>query len=567
MGAPAQNVRADGSEPVTIRTNVQLVTIQAVVRDGNGRAVGNLEKADFQLSDNGKPQEITVFSVEKSGGAKTEAAPPSASRPEAPPPSARSAPARPTPEVIPDRFVGYLFDDIHMKAGDLMRVRKAAAAHFASSLRPGDRGAVFTTSGIITLDFTGDRDALQKALTGVMPRSLADENPFECPQVGYYQADMIWNKRDPLAIRTALGELAGCEPSLPLEAAANRVDNAARSTLAQGEREGRAALDSFVRVVQHMEVLPGERTLILLSPGFLTPDLRREVSQIIHTAIQARVTVSALDARGLWTDPAFDASRGHPAGMTPRSMTIQGAGGLPSGDDVIRNKSFFLSSAAYFASDVMAEISAGTGGRLFENSNDLKAGLQQIAAAPEFVYMLAFSPREVKLDGRYHNVKVSLRNGRGFTVDARKGYYAPVQFFDPVEQSKDAMREAVFSRDELNDIPVEVAADLVKKDQQTARIVAQARFYPQTLKLRKADGRSYGRLRMILSVFDPNGQYVKAVEKVLELQLRDEVLKEAGVKGLVMSAEVDVKPGKYLVRVVIRDVDGQQTAAHNLVVE
>ncbi len=569
MVAAGQSVplgQAGGSEPVTIRTSVQLVTIPVVVRDKNGRAVSNLEKADFQVFDNGKRQEIAVFSVEKSADAGAGTSPSPGARPETP----RASALIPAPDILPDRFVGYLFDDIHLKASDLMRVRKAAAAHFASSLRPGDRGAVFTTSGVTTVDFTSDRDELDKALSRLMPRPMREENPFDCPQIGYYQADLIWNKRDPMAIRTGVGELMGCEPSTSIEQAPSRVDYAAKSVLAQGEREGRAALDSLFEVVRHMEVLPGERNLILLSPGFLTPDLRTEVSAIVHSAIQARVTVSALDARGLWTDPIFDASTGHQGGSgasarSGRGMTMQGPG-LPSAADIVRNKSFFVSSAAFFASDVMAEISAGTGGRLFENSNDLVAGLQRIAAAPEVVYMLAFSPREVRIDGKYHNVKVTVRNAQGFTIDARKGYYAPVQFSDPVEQAKNAMRAAVFSREELNDIPVDVVADLLTKDEQTAQIITQARFYPQTLKLRQSDERRYGRLRMICSVFDPNGQYIKAVEKVLELQMRDDAFKQASQQGVVMRAEVDVKPGKYLVRVVIRDVDGQQTAAHNVVV-
>jgi VWFA-related protein len=560
---------ASRNEPVTIRTSVQLVTIPVVVRNKQGRAVGNLEKTDFELFDNGKPQEISLFSVEKSGDANSE--PPAAPQPAAPRQAIAPTPARPAPEIVPGRFVGYLFDDIHIKASDLIRVRKAAAASFASSLGPGDRGAVFTTSGVVTVDFTSDRDELQKALLRLMPRSMAGENQFACPQIGYYQADLIANKKDPMAIRTAIAEIMGCDPSTSAEQAVNKADYEARLVLAQGEREGRAALSSFLDVVRHMEVLPGERTLILLSPGFLIADLRRDVSQIIHTAIQARVTVSALDARGLWSDPTFDASVGHQGGASParssRGMTMQGPGGLPSGADIARNKSFFISSAALVAADVMAEISAGTGGRLFENSNDLKRGLQQIAAAPEFVYMLTFSPREVKIDGKYHNVKVTVTKGDGLTVDARKGYYAPVRFSDPVEQAKDAMREAVFSRDELNDMPVEVTAELVKKAEQTAQIVAQARFYPQTLKLRKADGRHYGQVRMICSVFDPNGQYVKAVEKVLQLQIRDDLFERASQQGLAMRVDVDVKPGKYLVRVVIRDVDGQQTAARNLVVE
>ena len=58
----------------------------------------------------------------------------------------------------------------------------------------------------------------------------------------------------------------------------------------------------------------------------------------------------------------------------------------------------------------------------------------------------------------------------------------------------------------------------------------------------------------------------EAVEKVLQLQIRDEIIQQASVEGMAMRAEVDVKPGGYLVRVVIRDMDGQQTATRNVIV-
>ncbi len=48
------------ADPV-IRVNVQLVRILATVKDSGGGLVGSLEKSDFAITDNGKPQEIAVF--------------------------------------------------------------------------------------------------------------------------------------------------------------------------------------------------------------------------------------------------------------------------------------------------------------------------------------------------------------------------------------------------------------------------------------------------------------------------------------------------------------------------
>src|ERR1700722_5452789 len=46
----------------TFRAGTKLVEIDVVAKDKNGPA-GGLTKADFTLFDNGKPQEISVFSV------------------------------------------------------------------------------------------------------------------------------------------------------------------------------------------------------------------------------------------------------------------------------------------------------------------------------------------------------------------------------------------------------------------------------------------------------------------------------------------------------------------------
>jgi VWFA-related protein len=119
----------------TFKVNVNLVLVRVVVRNGQGQAVDTLKKEDFQLFDNGKSQTIARFAVEKTNivakfsnaGGKDQAA------------------AQP---VAPERYVAYLFDDLHLPFQDVARTRNAAMKHM-ESLAPGDRAAVYTTSGIV----------------------------------------------------------------------------------------------------------------------------------------------------------------------------------------------------------------------------------------------------------------------------------------------------------------------------------------------------------------------------------------------------------------------------------
>jgi VWFA-related protein len=72
--------------------------------------------------------------------------------------------------------------------------------------------------------------------------------------------------------------------------------------------------------------------------------------------------------------------------------------------------------------DVMANLAYSTGGTFFHNNNDMDEGFRRTADAPEYIYVLGFSPP--KLDGRFHKLKVKLNNGAKLTVQAREGYYA-----------------------------------------------------------------------------------------------------------------------------------------------
>ena len=72
----------------------------------------------------------------------------------------------------------------------------------------------------------------------------------------------------------------------------------------------------------------------------------------------------------------------------------------------------------------MAELADGTGGTFFHNSNDLEGGLQKLAAAPEYVYLLEPSLENVKPDGSYHRLTVKV-NQEGLKLQARRGYFAP----------------------------------------------------------------------------------------------------------------------------------------------
>ena len=528
-------------QSVTFQSGVNLVMVPVVVRDNLGKPVGNLHKEDFQLFDKGKPQVITKFVVE-TPGAHASATPIPAE-----PGEETSAPAKPPPPIA-DHYVAYVFDDIHISFGDLAQVREAADRHMIASLGATDRAAIFTTSGQVTLDFTDDRQKLHDALFKLRPTPIARSAGQDCPDISYYQADQMINKGDSQALAAAVLDIIACE-NIPQQAQASApalATAAAQQVLTIGEHETQVSLMGLELFVRRISAMPGQRSIVLVSPGFYTTDsLRPREFEIIERAVHANVTINALDARGLYTiDAAGDIS-----------SPVQS--GLAMGP-----KNVLAMAAAQADEEVMAELADGTGGSFFHNRNDYLAGFNVLAAPPEFSYLIGFTPETLKTDGSFHRLKVVVKSRTKYSVQARHGYFAPTRKEDAAELARSQITDEVYSREEIHDLPVELHTQFFKSGDQKAEIAVLAHVDLRQLRFRKADGRNQDNLTLVCALFDRNGNFVKGLEKRIEMHLKDDTLQRLG-KGITVRTSFDVTPGDYVIRLVVRDAEGQMMSAEN----
>ena len=164
-------------------------------------------------------------------------------------------------------------------------------------------------------------------------------------------------------------------------------------------------------------------------------------------------------------------------------------------------------------------------------------------------------------------MKVTVKEIKGVTLTARHGYYAPKHSADAATDAKEEISAAVFSRDEISDIPIEMHTEFFKPTSQSAELTVLARVDLKSLHFRKLDGRSRDTLSSVSAVFDRNGILVSAVQKQIDLQLKDETFSARIANGVLVKTSFDVPPGSYIVRVVVRDSEGQKMAAHNTAVE
>lgn len=531
----------------TFSSRVNLVLVPVVVRDRNGKAIGTLTKDDFRLFDKNKPQVISRFSIEtaKSGSARegTDVSDPQPNRNSQEAEKASNA-------DLPERYVAYVFDDLNTAFADLARVQQAAKRHFSENLQPADRAAIFTTSGQNTLDFTGDKAKLLDGLMRIHPKPLFGVTPNDCPDLSYYMADQIQNKHDGMALQAEIQETIACANLSGTNAAVvaqTMVQSAASRVLDISEQGTRVALGVLKDVVRRMSAMPGQRLIVIVSPGFLTlnSESMEAKTELLDRAARENVVISSLDARGLYTDPAYDASK-------QGSRTMQAS--------IL--KSQYDREAASAQADVLAELADGTGGTFFQNNNDLFAGLNRVATAPDFVYLLGFSPDNLKSDGSFHKLKIALVNDKGMSLQARRGYFAPKHPNNPEDTAKAEIEDAIFSREEMHDLPVDLHTQFFKPDPADAKLTVLARVDLKHLRFKKAEGRNENNLTVVSAIFDRDGKYIIGERKTIEMKLRDETLARLN-SGITVKSNFDLKPGTYLVRLVVRDTEGQMMAAAN----
>jgi VWFA-related protein len=546
--APAtaeQGEVATRDNPATFRVRVNLVLARVVVRDADGKVITNLKKEDFLLFDNRKAQVISSFSVETPG---MHVVAPTTTASDAAPGETPETAA--TPKVtLPQRFVAMMFDDGHMAMEDTVFVRQAATKFFGA-LAPSDRVGIYTTSGQLTQEFSDDRELLNKALLGIVARPVAGGGFHDCPDISYYQADLIENKSDTQALAVATEDALQCafngDPR-QTSAAQALAGSAAIRAVNAGDIQTEYAYRHVEETMRRLAGMPGQRVMVFVSPGFIPSTLQTETYDIIDRALHAGIVINTIDARGLYTpdvlgdiaDPPHDSFR------------------------TVGFKTSYRVAAQFANSEVLGQLADGTGGTFFHNRNDVDEGMREAGAAPALAYVLGFSPQNLKIDGRYHTIDVKLANKLKYKLQARHGYFAPKTVADPAEAAKQEVMAALYSQDEITDLPVDLHTQYFKKDSVMARLAVLTHLDLRGIRFRKAEGRNRNDLTVATAIFDENGNFVTGGEKIVEMRLLDATYDKLSHSGITVKSSFDVKPGTYLVRQVVRDAEGSQMAAKN----
>ena len=386
-----------------LRIEVKELLIPVIVRDAHAKEVHDLTQADFQVFDNGKLQTITGFSVlhfaggDSPGQEGSQTAGPSVS---------------PAPTVAsPQRSLVFLFDDRHLSPSSLIEVQNAALQMLDRSLGPSDRAVVLSFFGTNS-GLTNNHAVLAAAIRKIKAHQVVND-PGRCPDIDYYVADQIMNKHNDTQFQIEFEKAANCSHKGSKTDAGyveTLVREAANQSLLAGDQDALATLGYLRDVVHSIAQLPGQRVLVLVSPGFLnySDQAMRIESQILNMAATGNIMISALDARGL-------------------GSAIMGADQAGSGSvfsQITGQTARNADESAKENDDVMAELAEGTGGSFVRGAGDLAGEFARVSAAPDTMYLLGVSLQAVKPNGNYHRLRIKV-NRDNLTIQSRRGYFAP----------------------------------------------------------------------------------------------------------------------------------------------
>jgi VWFA-related protein len=515
----------DGQPVFRVRRNE--IPVRVVVRDEHDDAVGDLRREDFELFDNGKRQQISGFRMEsrRFGNAPRDTAATAKD----------SATTQGEPVPLRGRYVVFVFNDLQLTFGDLSLTRTAAKRAMRDAMEPGTRVALLTVSGIQYLDFTGDLAKLDAMLDRITPQAVNDSMASQAfAWVNLPTAGAKGGAGGGVSQSQARFGVGATPLQTPPGTAGVNPDSVAFGHTGDFRRT-RNPLEAIDAAVRRLEIMPGDRSVVLVSPGFSFPAwASQNYWALIDRAARKGIPINTLDARGVWTLPEFDAEQTMVQDPTHESGKNTHEGALRAG----------LNLRAF---------AEGTGGVAVESDNDFYGGFKRIAVPPEFTYMLTFSPPDLVPDGRYHKLSVKIRNHSGVTVQARDGYLAPDKEPTEAEQAAREIEDAIFSRDEMREIPLSVRVDRSAKP---AALSTTMHIGLGAIRFDRKDGHSRASLVATVGLFDANGIYIEGKQEKLDLDYADGKVPA----GLEVRSEFTAAPGICFVRVVVRDQDGHMSS-------
>jgi VWFA-related protein len=506
----AQSSQSAGAP--TFKSAVEYVEVDVVVTNSQGQFVRDLKKEDFQVSEDGKRQAVTDFTLVDIPIEKYDR------------PLYASQPIEPDVRTNERPFEGRVYvmvvDDLHTEALRLQRTKVAAQQFIQQRLGANDLMAVVHTAGAddASQEFTNNKRLLLAAVNKTSGRALES-------------ATAIRNQN---AIATGgrnIDDTQDLERAMNAENTLRMVrDIATWFSTVHGRRKTilfvSEGIDYDMTNVMERSDQPGSRSSVVLAA----------TREAIDAAMRSNVSIYGIDPRGL-------------AGID--DIGIEYAG---SNNPNLRQRG--LQNEQSLMQDSLRMLSEETGGFAVVGRNDLVNAYDRIVADNSSYYVLAYYPPSDKRDGKFHKIDVKV-NQPGLVTRARRGYMSPSgkapapRALDPRGPSA-ALLDALASPLPVSGLTMHVSLAPFKGTAPNASVLFTAEVRGRDLSLAPNDA-----LELSFMAVDVKGKTRGGSDDTIAMtSLRPETRARVEESGLRVFNRLELPPGRYQMRIAGHDAAG-----------
>jgi VWFA-related protein len=505
--AAAQQAANDGTFTLKVQSDIVLTNV--VVRDKKtGEVVKGLKASDFTILENGKPQSISTFDYQNVDEAAVLAEKSTVTGKTSIADLVNGNFATNPSQLKDHRLIVMFFDLSSMQPEDIDRAVEAAQDYVNKKMQPADLVALVSMSTGLSMDqdFTSDKPTLLKGL-------------------GRYNGTE--------GTGFANGNEGGNSGGTADDASSFTADDSEYNAL-NTDRE----LYAIRAIAKSLERVDQRKSLLYFSGGLTRQGIENQASMRAATneAVKANMAIYSVDSRGLEAlPPVGNASRG-----SLRGTSAYNGGAMQANLD-----------ANFGSQEVLATLSADTGGKAFFDSNDFAPAFQQVQHDTEAYYIIGFRSTNTARDGSYRHLTVKL-NRNDAKLEYRPGYYAPADF----QHQKSEDREQVLNDELHSDLP---ATDVAVYLQALYFRLDENRFFVpislivpgSQIPFLKNGDRDKANIDIVGNVKNAQGIIVGNVRDSVKLALDQS--QQVQRKNIQYSTGFTLAPGKYHVKFVVRE--------------
>ncbi len=500
-----------------------MVVLDVVATDKSGNPVPGLKASDFKVLEGGREQRISTFVFEQ------------------PIPSATKAYTLPNTLRLPENTFSnikfaeqprtlnvILLDFLNTNIPNQLYAKRKMLQYLETM--PANQPTavyIFTRKPILLQDFTADPKVIKETVNRVAGyRSTALQNPSG------------GQGKDPLVA-------PGAGAFIPPAIREFMQDAEKDRTTAQMEGRTTTSIAMLHTMAKALAGYPGRKNLIWVTEGFpLVVNDQRDYTPEMHEAEDAlsdsQVAVYAIDPVGV---VAF--------GMDASTEGRDDDGHVIKEADVLKQQSGSMAQNHFTMSDAAVR----TGGKAFYNRNDLDTALQTGMADGSTYYTIGYYPLDKNWDGKFRKLEVRV-NRPGVNLRYRAGYYAT----DAQTAAKDPKAREVEIADALD-----LANPPSTKLLFTAAVTPPSAQSPDKLLVHYdidvhsitfelgEDGLQHADVTCWARAFSTKGDPIKGTSQTTAASLKPDTYQRILKTAFPCTAELDLPPGNYLLRLAVRD--------------